>query len=278
MIDDLDESLRKLLIREIPIKNGEVDISFTQPRREWSSRLSRPTLNLFMHKLQENQKLRNAQPTWNAVRNPDGTVSQQRKPVRVDLHYMITAWATEAEDEHRLLSRVLLALFRYPNMPDDVLVGHLKEQPRPITMMVAKVNELEDTSLMWSALDNEMRPVVSCILTLSINPYRVLTSPLVRTRDLGFGQARRPASMQFDQPDEVEHFWTIGGIVRSEQPVADMRLVLVEQDKQVSIGPDGRFAVGHLREGEYTLQVFVDGGEPRRFKITVPSADYELNV
>ena len=43
MFHDLDEVLRQLLIEEIPIKNGEVDIEFDQPSREWSARLSRPT-------------------------------------------------------------------------------------------------------------------------------------------------------------------------------------------------------------------------------------------
>jgi hypothetical protein len=57
MIDELDEVLRQLLVREIPIKNGEVDIKFEQPKREWSSRLSRPTLNLFLYDVRENSKL-----------------------------------------------------------------------------------------------------------------------------------------------------------------------------------------------------------------------------
>ena len=58
MFDELDEALRRLLIREIPIKNNEVDISFDQPKSEWSARLNRPTVNLFLHDVRENTKLR----------------------------------------------------------------------------------------------------------------------------------------------------------------------------------------------------------------------------
>jgi hypothetical protein len=47
VIADLDEVLRELLTREIDIKDNEVDITFDQPKREWSARLSKPTLNLF---------------------------------------------------------------------------------------------------------------------------------------------------------------------------------------------------------------------------------------
>ncbi len=98
MINDLDETLRKLLIREIPIKNGEVEISFDQPKREWSARLNRPTLNLYLYDIRENNKLRQTQPMWEVERQANGTVTQRRKPFRVDLHYMITAWAAEPED------------------------------------------------------------------------------------------------------------------------------------------------------------------------------------
>jgi len=45
MFHEIDGALRQLLIREIPIRNGEVDVVFDQPTREWASRLSRPTLN-----------------------------------------------------------------------------------------------------------------------------------------------------------------------------------------------------------------------------------------
>ena len=100
MIDDLDEVLRQLLIRELPIKNGEIDIAFDQPKREWSARLSRPTLNLFLHDLNENKKLRQAQPMWEVEIGNNGQAVKRRKPVRLDLHYMITAWANEPEDEH----------------------------------------------------------------------------------------------------------------------------------------------------------------------------------
>jgi hypothetical protein len=61
MIDDLDEALRQLLIAELPIVSNEVDIAFEPPTRDWSARLSRPTLNLFMHDLRENNKLRTQQ-------------------------------------------------------------------------------------------------------------------------------------------------------------------------------------------------------------------------
>lgn len=66
-------------------------------------------------------------------RNSDGTVDQEKPPVRIDLSYLITAWspaepspATEpAVDEHHLLSMILEALFEHPFSPPSVFWGDL---------------------------------------------------------------------------------------------------------------------------------------------------------
>ena len=58
MIYDMNEALRQLLVEELPIKNGEVDIAFEQPGRQWSSQINRPTINFFLYDVRENLKLR----------------------------------------------------------------------------------------------------------------------------------------------------------------------------------------------------------------------------
>ena len=65
MIADLDETIRQLLIAEIPIRNGEIDIKFDQPKREWSARLTRPTINFFLYDVRENVILRRHQ--WEKI-------------------------------------------------------------------------------------------------------------------------------------------------------------------------------------------------------------------
>jgi hypothetical protein len=280
MIDELDEVLRQFLIRDLPIKNGEVDIKFDQPKREWSARVSRPTLNLFLYDIRENQKLRQTQPMWEMVRNDDGTVTKRRKPARVDLHYMITAWATEPEDEHRLLSRTLMALFRYPHLPEELLPESLQAQPVPVPIMVAQYEELRTPTDVWNVLDNEMRPALACIITLALDPYVPLVTPLVRTRELRIGPSQMPWLQELDERGSEDLFWTIGGRLRSQQPLdgQQVNLTLLEQGLEVSLEPDGRFAIGHLRAGEYTLEITVTGRPTRRYPITVPAADYDLEV
>jgi hypothetical protein len=115
---------------------------------------------------------------------------------------------------------------------------------------------------------------------MALNPYRPLTSPLVSTRELRFGQAEAPAYRQRLEEQAGQHvFWSIGGTLRRDgQPLDEVQLTLVEQGREVPLGPDGRFVVGHLLEGEYTLEATVEGGKPRRFPIAVPSPDYDLDL
>jgi len=280
MIDDLDETLRQFLIRELPVKNGEVDIEFDQPKREWSARVSRPTLNLFLYDVRENQKLRQTQPMWQNEINEAGMVVQTRKPVRLDLYYMITAWATEPEDEHRLLSRALMTIFRFPNIPDDLLPESLQVQGKHIPLMIAQYHELSNPTDVWSVLDNEMRPALSFVLTMTIDPHAPVTVPLVRARDLRMGISGYPERNRLDEPEMADRFWTIGGKLQGAGLVAfdQLRVTLVERGIKVAVQPDGRFSIGHLRSGTYTLEVAAGDSPARRYPISVPAPDYTLDV
>jgi hypothetical protein len=277
MIEEIDEVLRKLLVRELPIKNGEVEVTFDHPNREWSARLSRPTLNLFLFDLRENTRLRQAQPAWETEYLPDGSAIQKRKPFRVDLHYMITAWASEPEDEHRLLSRTITALFRFPFLPEDLLSSSLLDQNKHIAIMVGQGSELQSMVDIWSVLDNEMHPALSCTLTISIDPYVPLEVPLVREREILVGPSRRPQRRALDLEADSSAFYTIGGKISSKvTDLARLNIKLVEQGVIVPVLPDGRFTLGHMRAGTYILEVVGEDTPARQYTLCVPGADYEL--
>ena len=281
MIDDLDEALRKLLIREIPIKNGEVEIAFDQPKREWSSRLSRPTLNFFVYDLHENNKLRRSKQ-WRVEYQNDGTAVQRRPPIRLDVHYMITAWAADPGDEHRLLTRALLVLLQMPSLPEDVLPESLQGQPSAIPIEIAQPDALANATDIWSVLDNEMRPAIACTITLALDPYMSITEPLVRTRELRAGLVAPPLFQQPVAPsdDETgqERFWAVGGRVHGKRPLEDVRVALVERGLDVSVQPGGEFVIGQLRAGDYTLEISATGRKPYQHKITVPAESYDFEI
>ena len=60
MINDLDETIKQLLIKNVPLDPAEVDISFEMPGREWSASIAKPTVNLYLYSIQENRDLRMA--------------------------------------------------------------------------------------------------------------------------------------------------------------------------------------------------------------------------
>ena len=70
MITDLDETIRQIMRAELPIKNGEIDVKFEQPKREWSARLSKPTVNFYLYDVRENHVLR--QHHWEQIRSKNG--------------------------------------------------------------------------------------------------------------------------------------------------------------------------------------------------------------
>jgi hypothetical protein len=272
MIDDFDEALRKLLVRELPVKKNEIDIDFHQPKREWSARLSRPTLNLFLYDIRENVKLRQAAHHWVPDHADEKAAAMRRLPVRVELHYVITAWATEPEDEHRLLGRSLLALFRCPMFPDDLLPESLRPQPAPITIEVAQRDGLQNPSDFWSAMDNEIRPALVSTISLALDPYRPMTTPLVREYELRFIQAGTGESESFSH----RVLWGVNGWLRGAPPMRPIRMVLVERELDIPVEHDGAFTIRGIPAGEYTLEISVSGGPPTHRKLTVPSRDYTI--
>ena len=267
MIDDLDEALRDLLIRELPIVNNEIDIAFDQPKREWSARLSRPTLNLYMHDLRENTKLRRERSPYEVERRVE-TVVQRARPYRVDVHYLVTAWATAPEDEHRMLARTLLALLRFQELPVEVLNEGLRDQPAGIPIKVAQSETLEKPSDLWSVLDNQQRPGITFTATLAFNPYAPVEKPLTRTAEFKFGQNGNSG--------DTHGQFSISGNVKSARPLENMRVLLVEGGREAEIRPGGEFGIRNLKPGGYTLEISADNHPASTHSITVPAANYDV--
>lgn len=277
MLDELDESLRELLTRDLPITANEVDIAFNQPTREWASRLSRPTLNLFLHDVRENNRLRTQQPYLGVSGSNGISATISPNPVRLDVHYMITAWANDPGDEHRLLGRTLMVLYRYHSLPEEFLTGPLLDQDFDILLKVAQYDQRDIRRDIWSMLDNEMRPILDLTVTLAIEPYADWTVPLVRTTDIGFGA---PLGVRgIDGPVQVtDRFFAVGGTVHSPTPFTHLSIQLLELAVPVTVAPNGRYNIRNLRAGVYTVEVWTGDGQPTQHTIVVPSPSSEYDI
>jgi hypothetical protein len=270
---ELDEAVRQLLITAVPLDLSEVDVSFDAPDREWSGRLSRPTVNCFLYDVRENEELREA--AWEHGRDrANGTASRRRTPIRINVTYNVTVWARAPEDEHRLLWRVLAALAHHPVLAENILEGELKEQPFPIMARVAKsAIARTNPADLWQALDNRIRPSLTYVLTLALDPDMVFTSPMTFTAV----RRTRPSTNGDGTYDES---LVIAGQVRNKadnSAVAGARVLVRERGAEATTGNDGSFAF-RVPRGNLTLVVEAPGRKPVSKKASVPSRNYDVEV
>lgn len=283
MIVEIDEALKNLLMQEIDIQGNEVDINFEQPKRDWSARLSKPTINLFLFDVRENLRLRGAEQ-YTTIRRADGTSEVRRNLVRMDLRYLMTAWVKEAEDEHLLLSSALISMLRFPFLPQDLLPDSFKEQPAPISIEVATFppenGPIDKFTEIWGVLDNEMRPGVQVTVTVAVDPYRPMVFKQVRTREVRYVQQSEIAPDTSNGNQAVSKtYWTLGGTIQStKHALSTISAVLVEKQLKVELDEDGRFTLPSLNEGEYHLDILVNNKVLKRQPILVPSDEYEIVV
>jgi hypothetical protein len=290
MINDLDELLQQLLERELP---SSVKVVFEQPTREWSSRRGHElTLNFFLYDIRENVKLRNISPAWRTGPSDKAGRAKMEPPwKRIDLYYMLTAWANEANDEHFLLSSCLNILFRHPkiyipgtrhaderqnDLPPIEFPEGLKNQPSPIMIQIAQPETLTKPTDIWSVLDNDMRPAISCVVTLAIDPYIPVERTLVRVLDVRVGQSEKPSEQELE-PETLQNSCSVGGLLQTKNSLEGVRLTLVERGLDAALQSDGTWGVDKLlHAGTYTLELTHEGNKKRSYKLEVPSETYNI--
>ena len=274
MFADLDDSIRQLLIEQVPLDPSEVEISFDTPDREWSGRLTRPTINCFLYDVRENMKLRKI--GWETRRDvASGVGTRMRPPMRVDATYQITAWSRAREDEHRLLWRLLLTLAKFPMLPDSVLRGELTDQPMPIPTSIAQPDQMPaNYADLWQALDNRIRPVLTYVVTLVLDPEIGFTRPLTLA-------APTVGVDGFDRREQ-ERAGQVRGRVRDsadrQKTIAGALVVLAETGDRVLTDEEGQFAFPNVERGQITLIVRARGRPEVARHVAVPSPDYDLEV
>ncbi len=278
MIYELNETLQELLLREMPVRKGDVDIQFNLPKREWSSRLSKPTLNIFLYDILENIELRGSEQ-WTQFDNEDGTVSLRRNPVRINFYYLITSWAKEIQDEQHLLSVTLTTLLRQSSIPEEILPDVLKNQPVPIRLDVAQNKGLAKMSDFWGTMDNDPHPGIRLTVTLTVDPYPAVIAPRVAASEMRFKQTPPPENHQGEEVSASKSYLVIRGKVKSQKYApTTLRIVLVEKNEEITIEENGDFKIQHISDGNYHLDIFIQDRVLRREKIVVPSTNYDIVV
>jgi hypothetical protein len=280
MLADLDETIRNLLKRELPINNGEIDIKFDQPKREWSGRLTKPTINFYLYDMRENVQLR--QQTWEKVNGGGPLIGRKKRtPFRFDCYYMLTIWANDPEDEHNLLAATVLTLLRFPILHEGFLHGQMVNQPFEVPARVGAHDKLTNPAEVWGAMDNEIRPTVPYIVTVSLDPWTVVEGPSVRTFVLRAGQAEGlPYTPTLPAEKIAFEKVIIGGIVTNKEgaPQAGLTVALRGTGYLTTTAVDGTYHLGGVPAGDYTLVVWPAKGRPKQKSINIPAADGDYNL
>lgn len=187
MIQDLDDTIKELLVRRLPLDPSAVDIKFELPSRDWATGVNKPTINVFLYDLRENHELRSNQ---RHLSRGDTTVLEHRAPVRVDFTYLITAWTTDVADEHQLLGRLLTTLLRFPVLPDEVLKGAMQSQPRPLQAWIAQPERTPNAWDFWGSLEGRLKASISYVVTASLEPHPAEEAALVTQASFSLEEAK----------------------------------------------------------------------------------------
>lgn len=156
MIHEVDEGLRRLL-GESGLETAGVEVVFDAPTRDWAARRSTPTVCVFLYDIHEDVGRRGSGA--GEVYDADGHVVARRTPPRwFELTYLVTAWASRPQDEHRLLSQVLACLAATDALPARLLGGTLAELGLTVALDIAGTgSEAPAAADVWSALGGEMK-------------------------------------------------------------------------------------------------------------------------
>ena len=193
MIQDVDESLRALVRRDA-LPDAGIELSFEAPTKDWASRRSVPTVNLYLYDVREDVERREVQPE--VVRDATGRVVGRRPPARrYKLSYLVSVWTQRPEDEHRLLSSLLACFLRAEVLDQEVLAPSLADQPQHVFVHVAhpppKERALADV---WSALGGEMRAALDLVVDTPFDAQRVHDAgpPVLEPLELRVRTRRKP--------------------------------------------------------------------------------------
>lgn len=99
-------------------------------------RIQPPCLSIFLYRIDFNKTMRSA---WSAVGNGDGLGH-----LPLDLHYMLTPWASDPEIEHRIIGRAIQCLETTPILSGPLLTPAGDWAPNEGLQVV-----LEDTPTEW---------------------------------------------------------------------------------------------------------------------------------
>jgi hypothetical protein len=245
---DLDEFLRTLLKRELTETGFDsVEIAFEAPNREWSSRLTQPTLNLFLYELREDHRQRKAQ--WDGAR--DGSRSEARPPLWLDAAYTLTAFSTAVEDEHRLMSQAITALAAYPELPSELMPAGLASLSQQHGKLKGRIGDPDHDARpdFWLAVGGSYKLSFNYLVGLPFPSGAVFhRGPPVQSQRVVFEDLAPRGGV-------VERLRQRGTVLDADNaPVAGVWVALPELGQVAESDESGRFLIDGVPRGTHSVR------------------------
>jgi hypothetical protein len=206
MLDLIDQTLEAFFRATVPLGAEDVDVSFEAPDREWSAKLNRPTVNLFLWDIR-----RSADRARAGVEEleRDGRLVRRLALPRVELRYLVTAWTADHGDERALLAGLMRAILAHHEIPHQFVAEPLGELP-PLTMIMPRSGE-EHVDV-FKALEGQLKPGISMVVFAAVDtevytpagpPAEVFETRLSRRGDDGVIDAVRLVAGELADPAAI---------------------------------------------------------------------------
>jgi len=158
MLDLVDESLEAFLRATVPLSARDVDVSFLPPEREWSAKLTRPTVNIFLWDIRRSaERSRSGMETIQV----DGRTVYRLALPRIELRYLLTAWTTDHADERLLLAGILRTVLAHGAVPEEYQAEALRQLgPLPLVMPVTGEQHVD----VFRTLEGQLKPGVNVVV------------------------------------------------------------------------------------------------------------------
>jgi Pvc16 N-terminal domain/Carboxypeptidase regulatory-like domain len=271
-IADLDEALRTLLRRELKRHGFEgVEVAFDAPSKEWSGKLTSPTVDLFLYDLREASSRAQIAPD---ERRGNGQAVATPPSLQLELTYAVTAWTKAVEDEHRLLSQVLAILFSYRRLPAELLDGALDGGTVLARAETSVGRPREEKADFWTSVGGQYKASIDFVVHIQVaSGASFVRGPEVRTQTVRTRMSDGPART-------LTELHRIAGTVNDAdgQPVAEAWVAIPALGLWTATSRDGRFRFDRIEPGTHHVVTRTASGDEAQATLEVPGGIVDLTL
>lgn len=177
MLEAVDATVEAFLRGTVPLSASEIDVAFEPPTRDWSAKLTRPTVNAHLWDIKRSRE--RARTGVEHVQRNEQRFQRMALP-RVELRYLVTVWASEHRDERTLLGGILRAALAVSHVPATFVAPALVDLS-PIVLHVAGSGDVQADA--GKVLDGQVKSSLELVIISDV--------------DTGLGELVAPPATEF---------------------------------------------------------------------------------